>query len=246
MKIEPGRASLLKIVISILCLMTGTIRAGEAERDPFGPPPEKTAAELVECIRGHKTIIDVPIVYGLIGGQTGSSETEDKAKNGDVILGGCIVGSRKHWVVCTTCGLRYDDEYNAWVDSYPRYELAPESERNPQCTIETIRLVLSKELQHITLDLAGTKPSFLSCSRWYDPSGIVGERVLVETMLKKTEFLIKFEAWLRSIGAPEKLALDPLKTEFGTLEWKLKSRSFSVTQNASDKGFFVRIEWHKE
>ena len=221
------------------------IRGEEVARNPFGPPPEKKAVELIECIRGHKTLRDVPIIYGRLGDE--AAEIAEKAKSGDVIMGGCFGGSREHWVVCETCGLRFDDEHAAWLDAYPRDELAPVSKRNPQCSLETIRLVLSKELNHFTLELADAKPMFLSCSRWYDSTGIVGERILVQTTLRKTEILVKFEAWLRYIDAPESLDLEILDKDFRTLEWKLKGKSFAAKQNASGKdGFFVEIEWHKE
>jgi hypothetical protein len=69
----------------------------------------------------------------------------------------------------------------------------------------------------------------------------------VESTVKKTEFRSKFDAWLRHIGAPKDLDLDPLDKDYRTLEWTSKGKSYAASQNASgDGGFFVKIEWHKK
>ena len=240
-------AKIMKVIIPVLFLVAGMIRADDTKRDPFGPPPEKTAEELAKCVRGHKTLRDVPIVYGLIGGQTGSSDTAKKAKNGDVILGGCFHGPRTHWVVCSTCGLRFDDEYLAWMDAHPRDSLAQESKKNPKCTLETIRRVLSKELQRFTLEVAGADPSFLSCSRWHDSSGIVGEKVLVDAEVNNSKVLATLEACLRTMGAPEHPIVNPSDATDRTWKWTIGGKSYVATLIASGEDeSFMSLEWHPE
>jgi len=235
----------MKIIIPILLLMAGMVGAEEVQRDPFGPPPEKKAVELARCSKSHRTLKDVPILYGHVGGVMSSPGIAEKVNRGDVFLGGCILGGRDHWVVCTTCEMRFDDEYAAWVDSYPRDEMAPESKRNPKCTPDTVRLVLSKDLQQITLGLAGEMPSFLSCARWYGSGVVVGERVLLKATRSKAEFLANFTEWLRHIGAPENLDLGVLNQDFRELEWKSKGKAFAVSRSGLDKDeYFVDIAWH--
>jgi hypothetical protein len=170
-----------------------------------------------------------------------------KAENGDVVFAGCIVGPRQHWTVCSTCGLRFDDQYIAWEDSYPRDLFAPESKMNPSCTSDTIRRVLSKELQLITFEVIGAKPFLLSCSRWYGSSGIVGESVCVSTKMKGTDVLTKLEVWLRDMGAPAKANLDPADAKDRTWKWAVGGKSFVVNLNAtSEDTSYISLEWHKE
>lgn len=72
---------------------------------------EPSARSLKQCPFGHKTLVNVPIMYGLVVA-TGPKEEEEMAKdiaNHKYSLGGCTVmlDSPKQEVACTTCGFTY-------------------------------------------------------------------------------------------------------------------------------------------
>jgi len=234
----------MKACVPILCLAICVLYAEETQGNPYATATKK-AAELIQCANKHKTLRDVPIVYGHVGGLRSNPETAAKVDRGEIILGGCIVGGRDHLVVCATCGLSYDDSYEAWQESFPSESSAPENKMNPPCTAATIQQKLSKELKDITLDVAGSKSSFPSYSRWINASGIVGEQVLVLTETRTQEVQTKLEEWVRKMGAPRNADTGVSDTTKGRWEWMAGGKSFDVSLSASEnEGSYIRLEWH--
>ncbi len=205
----------------------------------------KTAAELIQCANGHKTLRDVPVVYGHVGGFKSDPKIAAKAERGEIVFGGCIVGGQDHLVVCRTCGLSYEDYHEAWAETFPSDPYAPDGRKNPSCTAGTLREKFSKELRDLALDVVGAEPSFPMCERWLDANGIVGELVGISTGARSTEILTKLEAWMRNRGAPKNSDVDtsdPVKRRW---EWTYGGKSFVVDLDATDKGRSeIRLEWH--
>jgi hypothetical protein len=236
----------MKKCVIILCLAVCVLHAEEAQRDPFAPAM-KTAAELIQCANGHKTLREVPVVYGHVGGLKSDPVIAAKAERGNIVFGGCIVGGRDHLVVCKTCGLSYDDFYAAWEESIPSDPYAPDSKKNPPCTAETIRQKFSKELMDVTLDVAGVDSSFPYCTRWLDASGTVGEQIQISTEARTTEVQKKLEAWMHKRGALENPIFDHSDSVKRNWKWTNGGKSFEVNIDATVKGGTeVRLEWHNE
>ena len=83
----------------------------------FTPGSNAVAAQVKACPDGHKTLKDVPILYG-----TPSFEPKDRKASETAVArfeywpGGCVSGSDfpTNRVTCTTCGFGLDAEYGAW------------------------------------------------------------------------------------------------------------------------------------
>lgn len=236
----------MKNCVSILCLAACVLHAEEAQHDPFAPAM-KTAAELIQCVNGHKTLRDVPVVYGHVGGLKSDPVIAAKAQRGEIVFGGCVAVGQDHLVICKTCGLSYADFHAAWEETFPPDPYSPDSNKNPSCTAETIRQKFSKELNEIAIDVAGARSSFRSCTRWLDASGIVGEQVWILTEAKTTEVQTKLETWMANRGAPKNPAFDNPDRVNRRWEWTNGGKSFVVDMAASDKGGSdIRFEWRIE
>jgi hypothetical protein len=236
----------MKTCVPILCLAVCVLYAEEAQCDPCAPAM-KTAAELIQCANGHKTLRNVPVVYGHVGGLKNDPVIAAKAERGDIVFGGCMAGGQDHLVVCKTCRLSYVDFYEAWEESFPPDPYAPDSKKNPPCMAETIRQKFSKELMDVTLDVAGADSSFPSCTRWLDASGTVGEQIQISTEARTTEFQTKLETWMRKRGATENPIIDHSDSGKRRWEWTNGGKSFEVNIDATVKGGSeVRLEWHNE
>lgn len=83
----------------------------------FTPGSNAVAAQVKACPDGHKSLKDVPILYG-----TPSFEPKNRKASETAVArfeywpGGCVVGpdSLTNRVTCTTCGLGLNAEYGSW------------------------------------------------------------------------------------------------------------------------------------
>jgi len=218
----------------------------DQQRDPFAGPLEKKAAELALCANGHKALKDIPVVYGHVGGLMSSPEVAAKAKRGEILFGGCLLGGRDHWVVCQTCGLRYDDEYAAWLETYPPRTVSPDGKDNVLCSLDTFQRILSNEILGIALKVAGDNPSLLSCSRWHEASEIVGEQAFVISKAKDSAVVQQLNSWFREKGGPKQPTVDRAEADGRTWIWESKDKVFVVNLSSSEpNGSSVSAEWHR-
>ena len=235
----------MKIAAPLLFLVMGAICA--QQRNPFAVPLEKKAAELTQCANGHKTLKDIPVVYGHVGGLMSSPELAAKAERGEILFGGCVMGGRDHWVACETCGLLYDDEYDAWLEAHPPRPMSPEGKNNPPCSLEIFQRTLSNEILGIALKVAGDKPSFLSCSRWHEVSGIVGEQAFAISKAKDSVVVQQLNSWLREKDGPKQPTADRPEADGRTWEWESKDKVFVVNLSSSGPNeSSIRVEWHRK
>lgn len=82
------------------------------------PHSSPVASQLKVCPSGHATLKNVPIAYGLL---TSDAKTQAAIARLDFWPGGCVFSpnSPTNRVVCTTCGLGYDNEPGSWSGSGP-------------------------------------------------------------------------------------------------------------------------------
>ncbi len=86
---------------------------------------EPSARALKKCPFGHRTLVNVPIMYGLVvaEGPKDAMAMERDIANHKYALGGCVVmsDSPKQEVACTTCGFTYsifstkDAKDGSWI-----------------------------------------------------------------------------------------------------------------------------------
>lgn len=204
--------------------------AADRERDPFGPPPKKTAIDLVQCLNGHKTLKDVQIFYGLGAGN--SPEVAAKVERGEAILGGCIPG-RDHWVICRTCGLRFDDDFDSWRD-------------DRSCSIDDLRLLRSPVLQGLPIADADEAPR-IEYFRWYGREALQGERVSFWTKGEEEGIVSTLARWVPrtvQIVAPKRQSGDRTLKSW---KWVTKGKSFELnylTIFGTKLESHLEIEWH--
>ena len=230
----------MKALIIIFSIACGSLHGD----DPFSFAPDKHAADLGHCANGHKTLKDVPIVYGHVGGLMSSPEVAAQVKRGEVIPGGCIAGPRDHWVVCTTCRLRYDDEYSAWIEDHSPRPFEPQGERNPPCNSKTVRKVISKHLQTFPLEFGGEKPYLISCSRLIADDGLVGEAIDLWMKGKDQKIVPTLEGWLsKKAGDTSKPDESYPKTKIW--EWATNEGAFRLSvRGLGEEDVWVVVEWH--
>jgi hypothetical protein len=236
----------MKALVPSLCLVAGALHADEEEvRDPLDPSPNKTAAELVRCANGHKTLTDIPIVYGHIGGLRSDPETAAKAERGEIILGGDILGTRNYWIVCRTCGLHYEDDYAAWQEDHPRGVFIGDGGTDTPCTPELVKRILSAPLNGFPTDFDNCERTDLACSRWLNDTGVVGDAVYILLRGEDDQVISELEKWLSNKG---EIAED--RTRFGpryrVWKWKSGDRDWSLFLRPMEPAeCSVEVVWHK-
>lgn len=191
----------------------------------------KAAAQLGTCVNGHKTLRDVPILYGY---PTRSSK--ERAQNGEIILGGCNEGERKHWVICSRCELRYDDKFAAWRKNYG------------YCRAEKARKLLSAAIRNYPLGIHGDLDPSIHVIRWLDKDGVEGEAVDYETKAAVSDIVAEYSRWLpRSIkfSAPTPDAsgrpLNEWKWQADGMEFELRFLRVLAEQESC-----MHLEWHRQ
>ena len=199
--------------------------------DPFAEPapPGKKAAELVTCANGHKTIRDVPVIYG-----RPDEEMAEKARKGEIVLGGCNVGEAATRVVCATCRLEYDDRYSAWSEP-PHWGNAdkktmPTPERIPNFP-QVIGSVLPKEVVLL---------------RWLNRDGLQGEALWFLTTAKASAVVKALSEWAPPAQKAEITKAVGLAS--GEVLWTKSGVNYRIDcrkGNAASSEFILTIEWHK-
>jgi hypothetical protein len=105
------------IVITVLLVLYATLFGLAEEEGRKAIFKHKLAVDFGECPDGHKKLVNVPIVYGLVGPlhkrpeeyDAADKELSEKRNKGEVVFGGDILyeHSPKLKVVCDQCGFRY-------------------------------------------------------------------------------------------------------------------------------------------
>jgi hypothetical protein len=185
------------IVYIALWHLLGPSGAAGEDSYPFKHP---IAAHLIACPDGHKALVDVPIVWGLVGPlfkKPADYDDEDralmlKAERGEIVLGGdCLPEDPpKTQVACRQCGFRY-----VTMDlplDYPKNTYWSKSGKKP----EEFRIKFSETL----LSLPLLKPQKGSISYWQslkaDGKQLDDERVIYRTSLPFDRLLKALRQWL--------------------------------------------------
>lgn len=235
----------MKVTVSLLTFLVAVACA--QERDPFSGPSKKKAVELTQCAKGHKALKDIPVIYGHVGRLMSTPEIRTKAEHGEILFGGCLSGDREHWVVCETCGLRYDDDHDAWLESHPPHPMSPHGKNNPPCSLDTFKSTLSDGILEIALKLVSDKPSHLSCSRWLNLNEFVGEQAEVISKEKESLLVQQLHTWIKDNGGPNQHTAERVEIDSKIWEWKSKDKLFIVELSPSGQdALFITIGWHRK
>ncbi len=224
----------MKTIVPILCLCAAVLMAQDQLADPFGSPPNKLkrAVDLEKCVNGHKTLKDVEIAYGRGAGN--DPEVAKKLERGDAILGGCIPDSREHWVMCRTCGLRFDDTFDSWRDE--RW-----------CSEDELRLMRSPLLQGFPIAGADASERIVYL-RWFSREALSGESVSFWTTAAEKDIIAALRKWVPKevkIKAPKQQSEDRSRNSW---KWQADGNSFELNYLKvfePKPETHLQIEWHR-
>ena len=226
------RLKMKTISIAILTLL-GPVILGWSQDDFRVPKRDEAflkATQLATCFHGHKTLKDVPIVYG-----RPTPEAFEKVRAGDLILGGSFVRERPHWVVCDTCRLRYEDNRKAWFET------------KEQCTEKTARKILTDMASDFPVRFGDQEPKEIRCGRWLGDKQIAGAFIALWTDANEKDIVVGLNHWAPNtvrIEAPKPdgsgRALKEFNWNIGGIDFELRLlRVFERDES------HVHLEWRR-
>ena len=164
----------------------------------------KVATDFGQCPDGHKALVDVPIVYGLVGllykepeeYTQRDRELRERSDRGEIVFGGDILHehSPKSQVVCKQCGFRFHPS-DSPVEFPEMAFWAKDSKK-----AEDFRIKLSKEL--LTFPRMGAEDRTVTYSQTLTPDGrhLDFEGVSFHTAMPVADVLTRVRGWLIARG----------------------------------------------
>lgn len=149
----------------------------------------KVASDLKKCPYGHRALRDIPIMYGLpmLEGERGK-ELEQRLRNREITLGGCVVmpDSPKVQTTCLTCDYTYSQRDDSWSRSDPdpkSFHPAISDLVKSLCPPKTSESVYGQEVDH---------------------DGLYSETVSIDSILSFDELKSYVAAWIPRVGLKQK------------------------------------------